>query len=163
ALGEGQAGHLLDLANGLDPRQVVPFEAPKSISHEETYAHDLADRDEVLRELLRLSHRVAMRLRVDGYRARTVTAKFRLPSFSTLTRSKTLPDPTDVGADIFGVVRAAYDGLAPGRRRFRLLGVAGSGLVQAGAEQVALIHGGRWGDAERALDRIERRFGAGAA
>ena len=57
----------------------------------------------------------------------------------------------------------AYDGLAPGRRRFRLLGVAGSGLAQAGAEQVALIHGGRWGDAERALDRIERRFGAGAA
>jgi hypothetical protein len=40
--------------------------------------------------------------------------------------------------------------------------VAGTGLVAAGAEQVALVREGRWGEAERALDRIERRFGRGA-
>jgi DNA polymerase-4 len=163
ALGEGQTRHLLDLAGGVDPRKVVPFEAPRSLSHEETYARDLEDRDEVLRELLRLSHRVAARLRSDGYRARTVTVKFRLPSFSTLTRSRTLPDATDVAADLFDVARTLYEALPSGRRRFRLLGVAGSGLIPGGAEQVELIRSGRWGEAERALDRVERRFGAGAA
>src|SRR5436309_294885 len=90
-LGEGQARGLLDLAAGRDDRRVVPFEAPKSVSHEETYPRDLDDRGEVLREILALSHRVASRLRADGYRGRTVTLKLRLPSFSTLTRSRTLP------------------------------------------------------------------------
>ncbi len=45
----------------------------------------------------------------------------------------------------------------------RLLGVQASGLVSAGAEQLALLRGERWGDVERAVDRIEHRFGRGAA
>ena len=53
---------------------------------------------------------------------------------------------------------------SPGpRRRVRLLGVQAHGLVAAGAEQLALLRGERWGDVERAVDRIELRFGRGAA
>jgi DNA polymerase-4 len=163
ALGDNQAHGLVELASGRDPRAVVPFEAPKSISAEETYPRDLEDRDEILRELLRLSHRVGSRLREDGYRARTVTAKFRLPSFSTLTRSRTLPDPTDTAADLFRVATELLDRLPAGKRRFRLLGVSATGLVAAGADQVALLGSGRWDGAERAMDRVERRFGRGAA
>jgi DNA polymerase IV len=162
-LGEGQAGGLLALAHGRDSREVVPFEAPKSVSHEETYPRDLDDPDEVLREILALSHRVGARLRSEGYRARTVTVKLRLPSFSTLTRSKTLGTATDVGSDIFHVARELLLRLPEGRRRFRLLGVAATGLEPAGAEQVALYTSGQWHQAERALDRVERRFGKGKA
>jgi DNA polymerase-4 len=162
-LGEGQSASLLALANGQDGRAVVPFEAPKSVSHEETYPRDLDDRDEVLREILSLSHRVAARLRADGYRARTITLKLRLPSFSTLTRAKTLPSATDLAADLYRVTSEIYERLPAGRRRFRLIGVAASGLVPAGAEQVALVRTGRWDDAERAIDRVERRFGRGSA
>ena len=163
ALGEGQARALAELAHGVDDRPVVPFEPPKSIGHEETYPRDLDDPDEILREVLGLSHRVAARLRVEGYRARTVTLKLRLPSFATLTRSRTLADPTDVAADLYRVAADLFARLPAGRRRFRLLGVSASGLVPAGAEQVALIRGGRWGDAERALDRVRARFGQRAA
>ena len=124
---------------------------------------DLDDPDEILREILSLSHRVAVRLRADGYRARTITLKLRLPSFSTLTRSRTLPRPTDVGADVFQVARELYLRLPPGRRRFRLIGVGTSGLQPAGAEQIALVREGRWGVAEHAIDRIDRRFGQGSA
>jgi DNA polymerase-4 len=162
-LGEGQAASLMDLAMGKDHRPVVPFEAPKSVSHEETYPRDLDDPEEILREVLALCHRVAARLRADGYRARTVTLKLRLPSFTTLTRSRTRPDPTDVAADLFAVARDLLLSLPEGRRRFRLLGVAAMGLVPAGEEQVALVRAGQWGEAERALDRINRRFGADAA
>ena len=162
-LGEGQSASLLALANGLDDRSVVPFEPPKSVSHEETYPRDLDDRDEVLREILSLSHRVAARLRADGYRARTITLKLRLPSFSTLTRAKTLPAATDLAADLYRVASEIYERLPAGRRRFRLIGVAASGLVPAGAEQIALVRTGRWDDAERAIDRVERRFGRGSA
>jgi DNA polymerase IV len=162
-LGEGQARGLKSLAAGRDDRTVVPFEAPRSVSHEETYPRDLDAADEILREILALSHRVGTRLRAEGYRARTVTLKLRLPSFSTLTRSRTLAAPTDLGADIFHVARELLVKLPEGRRRFRLIGVAATGLVPSGAEQVALVRQGRWGEAERALDRIERRFGPGAA
>jgi DNA polymerase IV len=162
-LGEGHARDLLALAEGRDARSVVPFEAPKSVSHEETYPRDLDDQDEILREILSLSHRVAARLREDGYRARTVTLKLRLPSFSTLTRSRTLTAATDTGADLYRVARELLQHLPPGRRRFRLLGVAATGLEPSGAEQVALVREGRWRDAERAVDRVERRFGRGAA
>jgi DNA polymerase-4 len=161
--GESQARGLLDLAAGRDDRHVVPFEAPKSVSHEETYARDLDLEADIVREILSLSHRVASRLRSDGYRARTVTLKLRLPSFSTLTRSRTLPDATDVAAEIFAVARELFLRLPAGRRRFRLIGVAATGLVPAGSEQLALVREGQWRDAERAMDRVRGRFGSDAA
>lgn len=162
-LGEASARHLEELSHGVDDRTVVPYEAPKSIGHEETFDRDLDDEDEIARELLHLSGKVAARLREDGYRARTVTLKARLVNFTTLTRARTLSDPTDVGAELYHVALAMYRALPGDRRRIRLLGVQGSGLVSAGAEQLALLHGERWGDVERTLDRIQRRFGVGAA
>jgi DNA polymerase IV len=162
-LGDQHARDLHDLALGVDDRPVVPYEPPKSVSHEETFDADLDAEEDLLREVLALAHRVAARLREDGYRTRTVTLKVRLANFTTLTRSRTLPAPTDVGADLYEVAAELYRGLPGARRRVRLLGVAATGLVPAGEEQLALLRGERRGDVERALDRIERRFGRGAA
>ncbi|HEY7401774.1 MAG TPA: DNA polymerase IV [Actinomycetota bacterium] len=162
-LGEQNARHLSELARGIDPRHVVPYEAPKSVSHEETFDADLDDERDILRELLALAGRVGARLRDDGYRSRTVTLKARLANFTTLTRSRTLADATDVGADLYHAVADLYRALPGERRRIRLLGVAATGLVPAGAEQLAMLRGERWGDLERAVDRVERRFGRGAA
>ncbi|MGZ8594216.1 MAG: DNA polymerase IV [Actinomycetota bacterium] len=162
-LGEQGPRHLTQLAHGIDDRDVVPYEAPKSVGHEETFERDIDDEETILRELLALSGRVASRLRADGYRARTVTLKVRLATFTTLTRARTLPDATDVGADLYRVVAELYRALPGERRRVRLLGVQASGLVQGAAEQLALLRGERWGDVERAVDRIEARFGRGAA
>jgi DNA polymerase IV len=162
-LGEQHARHLWELSHGIDERDVVPYEAPKSVGHEETFEHDLDDHETILRELLALSGKVAARLRADGYRARTVTLKVRLATFTTLTRSRTLSDATDVGADLYRAVSELHAALPGERRRVRLLGVQASGLVPAGSEQLALLRGERWGDVERALDRIEQRFGRGSA
>lgn len=162
-LGEQHARHLSELAAGRDERPVIPYEPPKQISHEETYEHDLDAEGPIVRELLRLSFRVASRLRHEGFRARTVILKARLASFTTLTRSRTLADPTDTGADVFRMVAELYRAIPGTRRRIRLLGVAAGGLVAAGVEQLALVRAGRWEDAERALDRIESRFGPGTA
>ena len=162
-LGEAQAGTLRDLARGSDDRSVVPYEPPKSISHEETFGHDLDDEQTLLREIQALSRRVGGRLRKNGYRARTVTLKARLANFTTLTRSKTLARPTDVAADIHGVAKELFRALPGARRRFRLLGVAATALIPAGEEQLALLQQGKWGDVERTVDRIERRFGRDAA
>ena len=75
-LGEQVAAHLRQLSHGIDDREVVPYEAPKSVGHEETFERDLDDDENLLRELLALSGRVARAAaRADGYRARTVTMK----------------------------------------------------------------------------------------
>ena len=161
-LGDAHARHLWELSRGIDPREVVPYEPPRSVGHEETFERDLDDDAEILRELLALSHRVAARLREDGYRARTITLKARLSTFATLTRSRTVTDDTDVGADLYRVVAELYRALPGARRRIRLLGVQASGLRPAGAEQLALLRNDRWADVERVVDRIERRFGHGA-
>jgi DNA polymerase-4 len=162
-LGEAHAQTLFELARGADGRSVVPYEAPKSISHEETFDRDLDDDREIVRELLGLSRRVGARLREEGYVARTVVIKVRLANFTTLTRSRTLPTPTDVAAQMYHVAAELYLRLPGARRRVRLLGVQAAGLQPAGAEQLALLRGERWSDLERAVDRIERRFGRGAA
>ena len=161
-VGEVAGRHLLDLAMGRDERRVVPYEAPKSVSHEETFDRDLDASEDLLRELLRLSFKVASRLRADGYRARTVTLKARLASFATITRSRTLADPTDSGHELYRISAELLGAVPGGRKRFRLLGVGTSGLVSAGSDQLALVRSGRWEEAERALDRIEKRFGSGA-
>jgi DNA polymerase-4 len=162
-LGEASARHLTSLAHGVDDRDVIPYEAPKSIGHEETFERDLDDDEEIRREVLHLCGRVAARLREDGYRARTVTLKVRLANFTTLTRARTLSDATDVGADLYHVAADLYAALPGGSRRVRLLGVQASGLQQAGAQQLAFVRAERWRDVERTLDRIEDRFGKGAA
>lgn len=162
-LGAAAASHLAALARGIDDRTVVPYEQPKSIGHEETFDRDLDDEDEILRELLSLSGRVAARLREDGYRARTITLKVRLANFTTLTRSRTRTDPTDLGADLHRIASELYRALPGSKRRVRLLGVQAGGLVSASAQQLELLRTARWEDVERTVDRIERRFGPGAA
>jgi DNA polymerase IV len=162
-LGASAAATLWELSRGIDDRPVVPYEAPKSIGHEETFGHDLDDDADLLREILALAGGVAKRLRADGYRARTVTLKIRLANFTTLTRSRTMAAPTDVAAELYRVAGDLYRALPGARRRIRLVGVQASALQPSGAEQLALLHGDRWGDVERTVDRIERRFGDGTA
>jgi len=162
-IGEASARHLGELAHGIDERDVVAYELPKSVSHEETFDRDLDDAEDLLHEILALSQRVGARLRGDGYRARTVTLKVRLANFTTLTRSRTTEPATEVAADIYHVAAELFRALPGARRRVRLLGVAATGLVPAGEEQLALLRGERWGDVERAVDRIDKRFGQGSA
>jgi DNA polymerase-4 len=162
-LGEAQSKHLSSLSHGEDDRGVVPYEAPKSISHEETFDRDLDDEGEILREVLALSRAVGRRMREDGYECRTVVLKVRLANFTTLTRSRTLPAPTDLASEINHVAAEMYRGLPGARRRVRLLGVQAANLLQAGSRQLAMLADGRWGDVERAMDRVEHRFGRNAA
>ena len=162
-LGDGPAASLRGLGTGDDDRPVVPYQAPKQVSHEETFDRDLDDETEILHEVLALAQRVGTRLREEGYRARTVVLKVRLANFATITRSRTLAAATDVAADLYRTAAELYRALPGTSRRVRLLGVAATNLGGSGAEQLALLHPERWGDVERAVDRIDRRFGRGSA
>ena len=165
ALGDSAGTHLHDLSWGRDPRHVVPEQVEKSIGAEETFDRDVDDPQIILRELLRLSERVAARLRAAEMIGRTVVLKVRFADFTTITRSRTLSERTDVGRTVYATVRELYLALGLDRARLRLVGVRVEGLQDAagGHRQLAFDereHG--WREAEQAVDRASARFGAGA-
>ena len=165
ALGAAVGAHLSALSWGRDERGVVAHEPDKSIGAEETFSRDVDDPDVVLRELLRLSERTAARLRATGAVGRTVSIKVRFADFTTITRAKTLREPTDVARVVYETARGLYDALGLQRARIRLVGVRVEGLTDAEITPRQLALGGsgeEWRAAEQAADRAAARFGAGA-
>ena len=95
-VGKAAGAHLHALASGRDPRRVIPNEPDRSIGAEETFARDIADVAGILRELLRLSERCAERLRAERPGRPHRRIKVRFADFRTISRSRTLSEPTDV-------------------------------------------------------------------
>ena len=166
ALGPSLGRHLHDLAWARDPRSVVPEQAAKSIGHEETYGHDLAGSAALRREVIRLADAVATRLRRSGVAARTVTVKVRFPDFRTITRSRTLPEATDVGHELSATAVGLLEAVDTAAG-VRLLGISCSQLGPAPGRQLELLEDGAGpSDPHRlaadAVEVIRRRFGDGA-
>jgi DNA polymerase-4 len=165
ALGPAAGAALAALAWGRDERPVVAHEPDKSVGAEETFARDVDDPVVIRRELLRLSERTAARLRSAGHVGRTVSLKVRFADFTTITRAKTLGEPTDVARVVYDTARGLYDALHLERARIRLVGVRVEGLTDTAVTPRQLAIGGAgedWRAAERAADRAAARFGAGA-
>jgi len=162
-LGQAVGSHLSALAWGRDDRPVIPGSTDKSVGAEETFATDVDDPQVIRRELLRLSGRTARSLRASGSVARTVVVKLRLANFTTITRSRTLPEPTDVARKIYVTACDLYAAAGlDSRARLRLVGVRAAGLIPAARSATQLAFGEppvSWRDAERAVDRIAGRFG----
>jgi DNA polymerase-4 len=185
-LGSASGHHLHELAWNRDERAVVPDQEVKSIGHEETFPVDLHDHAALDHRLVGLADGVATRLRSAGVTARTVQLKVRFGDFTTVTRSRTLAEPTDLAADlrrVAGELLHALD-VAPG---VRLLGVSGQQLVRpaptaadqgtlfaeesgdalpqaeaSGPEPESQPRAGRQAALERSVDEVRARFGPGA-
>jgi DNA polymerase-4 len=118
----------------------------------------------MLGALLKLSDRVASRLRGQGISGKTVSLKVRLSTFETFSRSKTLKYELDGATAIYGLARELLEtfleGKPPSRRRIRLLGVSVTNLSQwPASDQIVFERQPEWGAAETALDRVRMRFG----
>jgi DNA polymerase-4 len=159
-LGAAHGRHLSRLANGVDERAVVPDLPPKSIGHEETFAHDRYDRESLAREVVRMADAVAGRLRRHGVAGRTVTLKIRFGDFRTITRSTTPATTLDEGPAVARAAQALLDQIDP-TPGVRLLGVSVSGLVSGAARQLTFddAAGPSWHEASGAIDAIRSRFG----
>jgi DNA polymerase-4 len=135
----GKVGKLLrDRARGIDPRTLETSSERISISHEETFPKDIADRDQLKDELRRMAARLAEHLQRSGETARTVTTKVRYTDFSIRSRSTTLPIGTDGGERIAELACALLDRALDDRPgALRLVGVGVSGLEPH--RQLALV------------------------
>jgi len=162
AFGPHQGALLADLAWGRDTRKVVATTRERSIGSGETFGRDTDDPAKVRVELLRMADRTASRVRAAGMVGRTVVLGLRLSDFTDLTRTVTLPSPTDVTGEIHAAVIRLFDGLALQRARIRKVSVRLEVLVDRDAayQQFPLDTPDRgWREAEQAMDRAILRYG----
>lgn len=149
-------------ARGQDTDLWFVDDEQKSISHERTYAEDVAERGELEATLAYLSELVGKRLREAGVRARTITLKLRTAEFRTLTRAKSLQEPTDLDGEIYATATVLFRRAWDGKKKIRLLGIAAGALTE-GPEQRSLFEAERHARQEklaRAADQVKERFGA---
>jgi DNA polymerase-4 len=168
-VGRALGAQLHELAWGTDRTTLTArrsdHDPERSMGAEETFGRDSADRGAISRELLRLATKVTARMRYAGVVGRTVALRVRYSDFTTITRSRTLPDPTDVTGEVHAAALALFDALGSRRLRIRLVGVRVEGLLSREQAHRQMVIGERehgWPDADRAVDDVSRRFGRGA-
>ncbi|MBT8079422.1 MAG: DNA polymerase IV [Gammaproteobacteria bacterium] len=149
-------------ASGIDHRPVIAERADKSISAEETFDTDLHRRPDLDRHLLRLTERMASRLRARSLFAGTLQVKIRRADFTTYTRQTVLNPPGNSTDQLYDLARALlsdWQGEFPGAR-IRLLGVGGSKLSSGMQADLFDSHAAEGSTAlDHAVDSIREKFG----
>ncbi|HEX6232981.1 MAG TPA: DNA polymerase IV [Jiangellaceae bacterium] len=138
-LGEAYGRSLYRLARAEDERPVSSERETKSVSIEDTFDQDITDRALLTALIGRMAMKVTGRLRESGQSGRTVQLKVRLHDFTTLSRSATLPGPTD-DARVVGRVAAHLLDEVDITGGIRLLGVGLAGLADWVQEDLFADH-----------------------
>jgi DNA polymerase IV len=158
-VGRASGTSLWERAQGIDTAPVSVPGAPKSVSREETFARDVAQRSALHLRIAELSSDVGARLRTGGWTARTVTLKLRYSDFTTITRQETLASATATDTTVRDAAVALLDTAWSGDA-VRLLGVGVTGLEDA--PQLDLFAQPANDRIDRTLDSLRERFGQGA-
>jgi len=161
----GDAGAWLYRSSlGIDSSSVSPDRERRSVSHETTFAQDVAEREPLRRTILEMSDHLARQLRERRLVGGTVRLKLRTADFDTFTRQRALEQPTDRAEVINSAATQLLDSnWAPGTR-LRLIGVGVSGLLDGAGYQLGLFDDSdqRAIRLANALDEIHKRFGSRA-
>ena len=152
------------LAHGRGARTVDPSSERKGVSAETTFDTDLRELQALEDRVWPCCEKVAARARADGFAGRVVVLKLRTADFRRLTRSRTLPTPTQTARTLFAVAREML-AMETGATAYRLIGVGRADLAEVTAAGVDLFGGdgeARARTTEAAVDGLRARFGAGA-
>lgn len=124
------------IVRGIDDREVQPHRETKSVGAEDTFPYDLKEMDEMFEALEKLGEIVSERLRRHRLKGRTITLKIKYHDFKQVTRSHSLPTPTD---DLENLVRITKDLLTATdleEKKIRLLGISMSNFTDTNSAEV---------------------------
>ncbi|WP_319568454.1 DNA polymerase IV [Cohaesibacter marisflavi] len=154
---------LAKLSQGEDTRTVNPESETKSISAETTFSKDLASADDLLPILRRLSEDTSTRAKKADLAGRTVTLKLKDNHFKSITRSRSLSDPTQLTDKIFSIGKdLLLKELASRKSAYRLLGIGISELHSsefADPPDLVDTQASKRASAEKAMDLLSTKFG----
>jgi len=148
-------------ARGIDSYEFFVDAEAKSLSHNRTFGEDTNAPEQLQSTLSYLCQKASKRLRDAGLHARTVTLTVRFADFTTITRSHTLSEPSDLDTVLLRTIRELFFSAWNGKAMLRLVGVALSSF-SSGSGQLDLLDPGRREKLERlarAADRLRDRFG----
>jgi DNA polymerase IV len=150
-------------ARGVDSRPVVTTHEAKSISHETTFAQDVAERERLRAVIGELARKVGARARQKGVSGTTVSIKLRWPDFVTITRQTTLAKATDQDRAIVAAALRLFDEHWPAGQPLRLVGV-GLDHLSDGPRQRSLFERSAVDDPriQEAVAKLKARFGSDA-
>ncbi|MDA0708916.1 MAG: DNA polymerase IV [bacterium] len=148
---------LYRVCRGIDDRVVQADDSFKSISKETTFDSDTSDEKHLLAVLLKLSEGVGARLRNKQVSTHTLSIKFRLANFDTVSRQTKLFNPTNLDRVIFEHAKKLFYTLWKPGTRVRLLGVGAAHLLGEGAQLSLLDNSSQ--KMQSTIDSIRLRFG----
>lgn len=119
-----------------DDSPVVVEREIKSRSTETTFDADIVETERLEQVIARMAQQLASGLERSGIRARTVGIKVRLDDWTTVTRVRTLPSPTDDGVILGATAVQLLTEYAPARP-VRLVGVRVATFSSADAPEPA--------------------------
>ncbi|MEX2325084.1 MAG: hypothetical protein WD576_04985, partial [Nitriliruptoraceae bacterium] len=170
-IGPVAAQRLQALGRGDDPRPVDPSRPAKSISTESTFDEDISDPVVISARLTSAGWTLAARLRDKQLAARTIGIKVRFADFATITRSRTLAEPTDRTVVIVDEIRRLMSQVNNEMRNrheraIRLLGVSLTNLHVPELPAASLLNtdrtSDRWQQIDEVTDAVWQRYGPSA-
>lgn len=110
--------------------EIAPVRKSVSESRERTFDRDIADPEQLEAAITRMASELCASLARHERRGRTIAIKVRLDDFSTVTRARTIDEPTADPEQVGGVAVALLRSYSP-PRPVRLLGVRVAGFEGA--------------------------------
>jgi DNA polymerase-4 len=172
-LGPASGRQLFALSHNHDPRPVQVGRRRKSIGSQSAFGRGRRTPEEIDALTIAIVDRVLRRVRAAHRVGRTVVLRLRFDDFTSVTRSRTLPAPTDETATVLAAVQSLLAAAAPliAERGLTLVGVAVSDLDNDDAVQLALEFPRPGTETpvaapsavlDATVDAVRRRFGNGA-
>ena len=154
---------LFYFSNGIDSRVITPNPPAKSVSKEVTFNYDKSGLEQLKPVLWQLCDQISTSLKSKDKFGKTITLKLKTNKFRTITRSKTVKNPTQLAEVIYNV---AFELLIPNAREtYRLMGVGLSTLfdnIDNVESDFLDDHAIKQEKLEKTIDQIRKKVGENA-
>lgn len=152
--GQSLGNFMNEMSNGIDDREVIPYQEPKSIGREITFSKDINNLETLKSVLLFLSQKLSLNLHSKKYMGRILTIKIRYSDFKTFTKRITLKNYTSAIFDIYKSSLNLLKEVDLLRKKIRLLGLSVGGLKSSSMLENSLFKEEYKG--EKLTDAIEK-------
>lgn len=165
SVGKAAAARLSQLAAGYELRPITPSVQERSIGSEVTFDQDITDSRVIEHELWAACEGIGSRLRKGALAARQVSIKVRFDDFTTVSRSHTLAQPSDLAAELYAAVGPLWQRLRKAERPVRLVGVRVEQLSDSemsGQQLTFDAEHTQRAELAKAMDQVVSKFGSKA-
>jgi DNA polymerase-4 len=149
---------LIKKANGLHDGIIVHYHEAKSVSTEHTFNENTNDLEFLMKELVRMTEKIAFELREDNKTAGVIAVKIRYPNFETVSRQTTIPY-SFYDDELIPVAKDLFLKLYRKGEKVRLLGVKLNDLTNDAIQTNLFSDKEKKADLYKAIDDVKHRFG----